>query len=366
MLPYLFLFLFCWLVATTHFYAFPQKKLASNSISALFIAISSSVLGVAAGIRSPEVGSDYTTYYDLFITSPSILSGGLEYVFSGTYYYEPGFALLNTTLSAVSDDPGFYFTSIGLLTSIILYQGIKEYGAAGLFSVAIYASYMVFTTHFTAIRFGIATLTTFLIAKKISQNHRISGLALSCIASLFHSASLILILIALFYKRLKILIFLIPIGLITSFMVGLVPKTELIETIIPSWFVRFESIMGYLDSSQYSESLSLFGLMNIKNALICAFIYYFRTKLIKDDKIACLIVFFVIGSMLRIAFHDIGFLTGRLSAVLTITEIIILPYMSITLIKQKYLTPIIILFIGLTYLYMSLFVRGFTPYETIL
>lgn len=324
-------------------------------------------LSILAGLRTARVGADYSSYEEIFYSFDGLANNGLQKVFNFDYFFEPGFAFYIVIFKTFFNSSEFFFFVTALINCILLYVATKKLTPLVLASLALYFSYLFFTHSLTAVRYGIACSIGLHVLYQLSEGRYKKAVFYTFLAMTIHTASLVLF-APFLYKLLKLGKRTLVFGLFSSFIMGAVGVGQsIIKFILPSWLPRAESALNYVDSGQYGDSLGFLGMINLKNALLCFLIFYFWRKCEnKYQHFKWLSIFFVLGACLRLAFHDLGFIIGRMSAFLTLTEVILFPMLMFTIFRWKVLSWVSVCLYALLNLVMLLHIRGFTPYESIL
>lgn len=324
-------------------------------------------LSLLAGLRTARVGADYSSYEEAFYSFSGVANNGLQEVFNFDYFFEPGFALYIVIFKTFFNSSELFFFVTALINCLILYLATKKLTPLVLAALAIYFSYLFFSHALVAIRYGIASAIGLHVVYQLSSNRYSKAILYTLLAMTMHTASLILF-APILYKALglgrKTLIW----GFFSSFIMGAVGLGQSIfKFILPGWIPRAEDAVNYVSSGQFGESLGFLGMVNLKNAALCILIFYLWRKC--DEKyrhFKWLAIVFVLGASLRLAFHDLGFIISRLSALLTLTEVILFPMLMFTIFRWKVLSWVSICLYAFLNLVMLLHIRGFTPYESIL
>lgn len=344
-----------------------EHSYRSKSTSLLFSFYALIILSALAGLRSSSVGADYGAYRLIFEEFSAFTLVGFHEVISFDYFFEPGFALYISLVKSFSNSYEFFFFVTALTNFFIFYRVSSKLTPLVLSSWLVYFSYMFFTHGLVAIRFGIASVIGLYVVYWLTEKKRGRAVGTTVIAMLFHTSAIALIVpIALsFFKVNRIRLILI---ISISFAIGLISfGGTLIHYLLPSWLPRADSALRYIQSGQYGESLGFLGFVNLKNLFIsfCVLAFWNRCCRVYSHYFS-LAIFFIAGACIRLAFHDLGFIIGRLSAVLTLTEIFLVPMMTFVLFKNKVFAWIGVVAFSLLNLIMMLHIRGFTEYESII
>jgi len=324
-------------------------------------------LSVLAGLRTANVGSDYKSYESIFYDFNGVFNDGLQQVFSLDYFFEPGFALYIVLFKTFFSSSDLFFFFTALINCLILYFATKKLTPLVIASLAVYFSYLFFTHALTAVRYGIASAIGLHVLYELSSGRSKRAVFYTALSMTMHTAGIVLF-VPILYKAFNLGKRALVLGFLLSFAMGAIGIGQsIVKFILPGWLPRAESALNYVDSGQYGDSLGFLGMINLKNALLCFLIFYFWRKCgSKYQHFRWLAVFFVLGTCLRLAFHDLGFIIGRMSAFLTLTEVILFPMLMFTIFRWKVLSWAGVCLYALLNLVMLLHIRGFTPYESIL
>lgn len=320
-------------------------------------------LAIFAGMRGEYVGSDYVNYKAYFYQFDSLFSGGFKQVIAFDYFFEPGFAFFISFVKIFTADHVVFFIVLSFSMLYIFLTAARKITSFYIISIFVYFCYLYFSHAFIAVRFGMASVIGLHCLIAVSERKNSKAFFLLVAALSFHTAAIALIVpLALSFFSIKRVH--LGYGLLLSYVVGVfgLGKTVFLSA-LPSWVPRAESAAYYASDSQFGETLGLFGFINNKNAFILALGLFFWKHLITRVKyFETLMLFFFCGVTMRIAFHDLGFMISRLSALLTLVEVIILPAVIIHNIKQKLVAFLFLFLYSLMNIYMFIYVRGFPPY----
>ena len=316
-----------------------------SSFAALF------VLAIFSGLRSSEAGSDYLSYHDMFYAFKDLFNGGLAQVFSGDYFFEPGFALLIIIISSFTDNHIVFFLAISLLASLVMAISINKLSLYPLLSILIFFSYDYFINYMVAIRFGLAAGLGLVVICLLSKNKKKLALVFILFAMSMHTAAigffLPFVLSIFTFKRIYIVAV-----LAVALIVGYVDLGNVLISMLPGWIPRAGSAEVYASSSMYGNSLGYLGFINIKYIFLSTILFLYWNNL--KDRVPHfypLAMFLVSAMAIRVGFHDLGFIVGRVSALLGLVEIIIVPAFVLLLIKQKIMAFFIVVIYAFFHLY---------------
>lgn len=365
---YIILFLFCVLMLLVNDkLMFHEKKYIEILTIIIFIIIS--------GTRYHLGGSDYNVYKSVFDSLPTMKEFFQNYSFIHnrylTYGFEIGYLFVNSLIKSV----GFNFYGFTLFHSMFfytaLYKGLRRYIYNYNFLIIVFLYKLFFYNTFISMRQSITLAIFFLSLKYIEEKKPLKYFGSIIVASLFHSAALILIpvyfirLVKLTKKKIILLnIVFIP-TLIFSFVnFNILQYFDFLIGIFrnPKTIFKIENILfGGLDSS-----ISVFH--TLEYFLVMVLVIYNYNRIIKLNKRYDLIIkLFLILLPLFTLLRNYEILT-RLKDYFTITYAFILSYISLINIRNNkaivFISTILISGYGF-YRFIILFDNGaLIPYES--
>jgi len=322
------------------------------------------VLALIAGLRSSTAASDYSNYMAMFYLFDN---SGVAGVFSNEYFFEPGFAMLILLVRAVFENHISLFLIVAFISSLLMYFTIRRLTLFPCLAVLVFFSYDFFTNYMVAIRFGIAAALGLVVLIRLSENKKKQALLFIFIALSFHTAAIALF-APLFLTFLSLERRLFVFCIIVSIFIGYSGLgMTVFSTLLPSWIPRASSAEAYTSNDMYGNSLGFLGFINVKYLIISAIFCFKWSKLkSKMPHFEVVAIYLLCTTSIRVAFHDLGFITGRITALLGIVEIVIVPAIAFSVFKQKLLAVLLVVLYALTNLIFILWVRGFNEYSSIL
>ncbi|PYF79860.1 EpsG-like putative glucosyltransferase [Marinomonas alcarazii] len=356
--PYFFIF---FIVAVLALFHSDRDYRKNRDISAFFVFLTLTLL---AGLRTSQVGADYLNYKSIFFEFKGVFDGGLKQVIEGDYFFEPGFAVLIVFIRTFTDSSISFFIMVAFVTSLINFFAVKKVTDFLLLSLLIFFSYDFFTNYMVAIRFGIATSFVFLVIFFLAQKRFIYSFSTICFAMTFHTAAVGMLLpfFMSFLKFKRWYIIVLTLGALVFGYLGL--GKIILNSMLPGWVPRADSAEAYSANSQYGNSLGYLGFINVKYLLISVFLFIYWDLLktrVRFFESICL--FLLCAMIIRVGFHDLGFISGRVSALLGVVEIVIIPSAVVFLFKQKLVSFVFVFSYALIHLFFLLYVRGFSEYD---
>lgn len=329
-----------------------------------------------------DVGHDYYGYYDIFHAVNSLLAyTSFENMFIcfSSIHGENGFLFIISIFKELGLSFEFLVFFIAFLNFFILTFALmkfqKEFNINIFFSLFLYLSLFFFVSHFSQIRLGMVIVVFMLSIYYMYQNKMISYFLIILFGALFHK--IILFALPLYFLRnLNIQsYFKSIIILVVGFILY---KINILETILSfmsgydAWLVT--QVLHYSTKEKYlNASLPLLSLIYFCVIYFMSLYFHRNGKSVdvKSDKlISLLLLLFLLSIFVNVAFWTIGIIGGRISAILFISIVILVP---IVLKKIKSNTNKIF-YIGIVSVYA--FVQfyktiyfennGLLPYKTIL
>jgi hypothetical protein len=323
-------------------------------------------LTIFSGLRSEKVGADYDSYKEFFYQFEGLFSGGLGQIFEfEKYFFEPGFAALIVVVRTFTDDNIVFFLVVSSVTSWLMAGSLLRLTPYPLLAVLVFYSYDFFTNYMVAIRFGIAVALSLYFIVFVSERRHGFAILSWVVACLFHTSALILFIPYVFsffaLRRINVIIATILALVIGSLELG----TTIFTNLLPGFIPRAESAVTYIASSKYGESLGFLGFVNVKYLLIVfAVLFFWRRIFSSIPYFKMVLVFFVSGMLLRIAFHDVGFIIGRTSALLGTAEILLVPGIVLAIFGRSAISWLLLSYYSLIHLFFILMVRGYNEYSS--
>ncbi|MCU7548495.1 EpsG family protein [Chitinophagaceae bacterium LB-8] len=306
-----------------------------------FFIFSGLLLFLIAGFRSENISNDYTGYIEYY-------NDVINYSFSRV---EPSFILIAKLVDHLFNNVVFLFVIYALLGVYFKYLSISILSQYRLHSVLIYFCVFFLTLEMTQIRAGVAAGLLLLCIKPIKEKKVVPFLCFSLLAVFFHfSALIILLLYFLNGEKInkKFYFLLVPAGyFIYFFNVNLFFFIDYIPINLIQ--AKFESY------STYDNEINLFNIIYLSRIIVG---YYILRKIelihIRNSYAIVLIKIYFISLFLFSAFASIPGIGSRVSELLLIVEIVLIPCILYTF-RNKFLGNILILFIGFAHLCFSVF-----------
>lgn len=344
------------------FFAFLSMFLDKKSNRYFFVVLSISVV-FFAGTRVGVKG-DYFNYIDIFNAFDRF-----EDVFSyARHSKEPLYMAVNVFFNNFLNQE-LFFLCLAAISIFLTCESYYKYSRFFLASLLIYVSFFLVMRDMGAIRAGVA-YSIFLFSIRYIDSDVKKYFLLNILACGFHITAVLSIAFLIFKKfdlsrkKLCLLLFISPLLQLSGVMGGVFS----IISQLPFLGIIALKTNSYLSADYLTQDLGLFDLTNIKNFVISLLVLGFYDVIVKDNKYAKYIILsFVIGTVIRIAFSDFGVLVGRGYTIFNTVEPIIVSYLLLVVnFKGRILS--ILFFIFYSFLVFTLNVSKYEllPYDSYL
>lgn len=304
------------------------------------------ILAIIAAFRSEEGNPDYGVYVDYFHEQDYLL-------------VEPTFVIFSKIIhSLFGPYPIFIFIIYAILGILLKLIAIQRLSKLWFLSLVVYVGNFFILQDMIQIRAGVASALLLLCIKPIYDRNLLKFMFIALLAILFHVSALV-ILPLWFLPKIKerLLVFLLYIIIPVSCVIYIF-KTNLIM-VLPIPGVQ-EKIDLYIAIQESGEENALTEI-NVFNAvfLVNVFIFYFllmkyKLLLFHNKYALILLSIYGIGLSSYAALATIPVFAGRISGLLEIVEIILIPFLYYT-ISPKYISKLLVVFWGLGMLLIHLF-----------
>ncbi len=346
---YSLLFCFISLFAVTDWVDSSKKKYL---IMCFFIF----VLSFFAGMRGESVGNDYWEYVSIFRAVSDVrdvINGSINYSeIHGEFLY----ASLNTFIKIFSTDYFWLFLIVAVLSVSINLYHIRKYSPFIVLSILLYFSHVYFYKEFIQIRAGLAGAILFFSIKYIEQRNFLKFSCVVIVASLVHTASLVLfgVYFLSFFKLSKtkaicLILLAVIIGSISWVHVTLNHLVEL--GYVP------QSILNYVYWERYNYSLGLLNPVSVKQILVLVFLTFYREKLAEHIKdFNAMYYMYFCSTLWIIIFNEFAILAARVATFMSIAEFILIPAVILLFRQKKFMYSIVYLLCFLMF-YLNIFIK---------
>lgn len=331
----LVLYLFIFVVAV---FAFTNKEKSQN-FRHLYIFIGFA-LTVYAAFRDGSAVADYDVYLQYYEDYADTL-------------VEPSFILISFLVHHTFNNPIWIFIIYAILGVSLKFIAIKQLSKLAFLSVLIYMSYFFILHELTQIRVGIASGMLLLCVKPLYERNLKRFLLYALIATLFHFSAIIIFAFWLLNPfKINRLLYgaLIPIAYGVYFL-----KLNVVYVIpIPYIQEKMDIYMQLLDS----QEINVFNLVYMVKCFIFYYFLYFLPKIETCNQYTILLLKLYAISLFSFTFFAIIPVLGfRISELIGIVEIIVLPFIYYTIAPRKF-SKLLILGIVLVFSYVQIFHGG--------
>nr|WP_269452846.1 EpsG family protein [Vibrio cholerae] len=280
------------------------------------------MLSIFVGLRF-ETGTDYNEYLNIWMYSPSILSGDF---FSSYSHIEFGFKLLIEICRAFGGNDRTYFFINSIITFGFLYFGLirinKKYKFNLLISVLLYFCTFIIPYSMNAMRQAIVMSMFIFALRDIFDKNHTRVMFLTMFATAIHSTGAFIFISYLLYcvtlSYLNVFIFSIATSIVLYFYN---PLVLIVNIIFPGKFNLYMTTWG--GGEVYNAFMRL-----ILYILISSMYFYSRSSQGDEDNknITFLMVLYSVGVVLYFAFFDASMVATRLNMFFRITEVFLIPF----------------------------------------
>ncbi|MBE0492613.1 MAG: EpsG family protein [Sulfurospirillum sp.] len=329
-----------------------------------------------------DVGHDYYGYYDIFNSVKPLLSysnfDDMFFYFSGIHG-ENGFLLIISIFKKLGLSFEFFIffnacLNLAILTFVLI-KFQKEFNINIFLSLFLYFSLFYFVSHFSQIRLGLVIVIFLLSIYFMIQKKMISYLLSILFGALFHK--IILFALPLYFIR-NLNIHTYFKSTVILMLGAILYKINILELLLSyisgydAWIVtqlfHYSTMEKYLDNSLPLLSIIYFCVIYFVSL-------FFHKKYVSSDSrneqsVSLLLLLFLLSIFINIAFWNIGIIGGRISTILFISVILLVPmiYKKIKSNNNKIIYLGLVLFYCFVQFYKSIYFEnhGLLPYKTIL
>lgn len=301
------------------------------------------VLALFSGLRGP-IDRDYVGYYNYFIAISSNISVNVE----------PSFTILSKIIQVFDLEIIFLFVIYSIIGVSLKFISLTKISNDYIYySILIYFSHYFLLMEMTQIRAGVAAGFVLLSIIQIEKKNIFLFLIFIISASLFHySAFIILPLYFLSSSKVPFIYYiLIPIGYFLYFM-----KIDVVSVL---GYIHFDFIhlkyVAYKLKAQV-EHLNVFNVWQLSRVLFVYVLLIYSNKLLLKNKFAIILLkFYILSCFVLVVFSNIPAFAYRVSDLLGIVEIILVPFIFYLFREKHKLIPqVIVLLIGVSMILFTL------------
>lgn len=292
------------------FFCFVNIKLKQKNIVFWLIVL----LLIAIAGFSGNISRDHESYISSYYL---VINGKLK-------ISDISFKIISLLVDKLFHKPLFLFIIYAILGVTLKAIAIKRLSEFWFFSILIYFSFYFFLHELTQIRAGVASAFILMSIPYIYEKNPKKFFLYAGAAAVFHFSALVL-LPFYFLKRDKIhtwYFFLIPFGYLLHFLnVNLSSLIQLINIDI----INYKYVL-YTHNVE-NQKINIFNVLMISRYILCG-LFLWKWKLLREKNpySVILIKFYIIAGFIFIAFADIPGVAFRVSELLEIVEIILIPY----------------------------------------
>lgn len=329
------IFLLYLFIVIVFIFAFANKEKAIYA--KLLYGVICGVLILYAAFRDGDAVADYNTYLQYYEDYTEVL-------------VEPSFVFISFIVHHVFAHPIFLFIIYAILGVTLKFLAIKQLTQLWFLSILIYISYFFILHELGQIRVGVASGMLLLSIKPLFERNLKRFLTYAIIAMLFHFSAII-VFVFWFLNPFRINRFLysllIPIAYVVYFL-----KINLVYIIpIPYIKEKMDIYQQLLDTQQ----INVFNLLYLVKCVIFYYLLYFLPQIQAYNKYAILLLkLYAISLSCFTFFAIIPVLGFRISELIGIVEIIVLPFIYYTIRPKEY-SKLIVLVVVLVLSYVQIF-----------
>lgn len=326
------LYLFIFVVSV---FAFANKEKAKYA--GLLFGLVGFVLVVYAAFRDGNAVADYNVYVQYYEDYTETL-------------VEPSFVFISFLVHHTFAHPIFIFIIYAILGVTLKFIAIRQLTHLLFLSILIYISYFFILHELTQIRAGVASGMVLLCIKPLYERKLKRFLLYATIATFFHFSA-ILVFGFWFLNPFKINRFfyslLIPVAYVVYFL-----KINVVYIVpIPYIKEKMDIYQELLDMQQ----INVFNLLYLIKCFILYYLLYFLPQIQRHNPyVVLLIKLYAISLFCFTFFAIIPVLGFRISELIGIVEIIVLPFIYYT-IQPKEFSKLIVLVVVLVLSYVQIF-----------
>lgn len=362
MIPFWLLFFFL-VTLTLVFPNFSQKNKIFNINAYLFVFFSISILVFFAGFRYGS--NDYSGYVDIYKEIPKINNLDKAWFENNFLNVEIGFIYFSGILKLFSENSFILFFFVALISVGLNIWAIKRISPYVYLSILLYFVYNFLLKDTIQIRQGLAS--SFVLASFIYHSNRKRSIIL-LLGAISFQATAIVALLLMFFSRLKFK---------SNKSYYLIIGSTFCMSVFFSGRRLFEFLMTILDLplsltvyfgwDEFDYNLGFFSPILVKQLIILYFLILYRYTLEqKFESFLILFNYYFFSTLWYIYFIDFAIVAGRISNLLSIGEIILVP-MLISIFSRPTRNTLYILAIiySALVLFLNLSSGKIFPYQTI-
>lgn len=321
------------------FFCFSVLAIVKGKMNSKFMFIVFGLLALIATFR-PDTMHDYYEYQKFF--------SGVE-----TERLEIGFKFVVEYLRNSLNDTIFFFAFFAILSIGLRLWFIQKYASFCLLSIVVYLANVFILHDMIQIRAAFASVALLWSTLYIYKRNFWKFLCIVIVATLFHYSSLIILpLYCLNSHKAKWLFFILPLSYI-CYLFGI--KAGALIQHIPIDFVRNLYEM-YSQSLIFEEqTVNVFNVLHLFRCVLFYFILFRATTIAKNNVFAMIYLkIYALSLVALVLFSDIPVFAFRISELLQVIEIVLLPLIAYTF-TSRVLGKLIVVCISLMIAFINVF-----------
>ncbi|MGA2914921.1 MAG: EpsG family protein [Sedimentisphaerales bacterium] len=311
-----------------------------------------------AGLRSPDTSDDGKSYISVFLEVPDVLTwlgGHFKYSYN-ILQMEPFYILLCSVIKLFTYNYIWLFLIMAAIAVLVNAYNYFKYSPYVILTLILYFSHPFLYKEMGSIRTGLASAILLFSIGFIYRKKLLQFSAVTAAASLFHFAAFPFFLsyfVNLFDFKKKTLYIILAI----AFLIGLIGISSWMIQYLPPTGEISQKILAYYEAEQYSASLGVFDITNIKLLFFSILLIYFKDTLqSRYPFFKVMLYIYLTGTVWRIAFNDFGIFAARIATFFIIVEVILLP-MLVTVIRTRFIAYLSLVIYAFIALYLNLYVK---------
>jgi hypothetical protein len=322
------------------------------------------VLIFVAGLRMPGIDRDSVNYIDFF----NSFGSPAEYFtdLNKNIFYEPLYYLIPSTIRYTFDLSTYWtFLVIAIIAITLKIYAIKKLTDLALLSVLVYFGHFFILHEMTQIRAGVASAIVLLCIVQIEHKRFLYFIGLILLGTLFHFS--IVIFIPFFFlsaeelnKKLYLALLYFPYIMYALKVNILTILDQLHLGVISNKLQLYNDLFEKGDDSE----INVFNVLFIIQLIICTVFIIKSEVLYQENRYALLLIkIYAISASFFVLFSAIPIIAFRLSELLQIVQIILLPFL-LYLLRPHYVPLLAVIAFALMILTFDLFYVGLLkPYQ---
>lgn len=325
-------------------------------------------LGLLAGLRGPNVSSDYSTYKYSFDISDNLYNE----IKQGSIFnfFEPGYVLAIAALKNISElNYTIYIMMVFAFVTITLKVIATDKLSINPFlAILFYFSHYFILMEMTQIRIGFASALFFIALTQYLKGNRLGFIMWVLLACCFHYSALLYFIVLLFnYKNLNRPLYLGVLFL--SIVLGILkfPLFDFLNTVNPELIAGKLKSYDYVLSRSVDLKINTFNVVYIINVLAIFYLVFIvpRAKLEKDGNLC----FFIKCNALSVFFlsvlSGVPIIAFRMSELFGVTSFLMFAGL-VNYLPFKKLNVVFLIGVAAIFFYINFFHVGLLkPYDMV-